>query len=180
MTTKTHPLEELFGLSGTEILDVVLRSNRALTSLKSAVAHEHLVHYLRQLTQGGKIDSFNSTNQQGQPDFKVRYRDQDFLMECREVQGVRKSGEMTVDFMRTRYPVRKPWLQWYSPDELDILAVCTFNQTRQWRFRFIPTNVLARHPEVVRRVNEGVSLGPSQEYFKYWTEDLETALRRLL
>jgi DNA-binding transcriptional ArsR family regulator len=180
VTTRPHQLEKLFGLGATEILDVVLRNNRTLMNLKGAVAQEHLRRHLKQLVQEGKIDSFESIDQEGKPDFKVRYRNRDFLIECRQVREVRKSGEITVDFIRTRYPIRKPWLQWYSPDELEILAVCTFNQTRQWKFRFIPTKFLPHHPQVTGRVNESVSLEPSQEYFKYWTADLEAALRQLV
>ncbi len=177
MTSRPHQLEELFRLSATEILDVVLRNNRTLMNLKGAVAQEHLRRHLKELVQEGKIGSFDSIDQEGKPDFKVRYRNRDFLIECKNVQKARrKSGEMTVDFMRTRNPIGKPWLRYYSPEEFDILAACTFNQTQEWKFRFLPTKFLSPHPQFAQQLNNKVILGPSQEYFKYWTEDLIVAL----
>ena len=175
-----HELERLFCLSATEILDVVLRNNRTLMNLKGAIAQEHLRRHLKLLVRQDKIDSFESIDQEGEPDFKVHYRNREFLVECKNVQKApSKFGEMTIDFMRTRNPIGKPWLRHYSPNEFDILAACTFNRTGEWKFRFIPTKFLAHHPEFGQRLTNKVRLGPSQKYFKHWTETLEVALKQL-
>jgi hypothetical protein len=175
-----HELEKLFCLSAGEILDVVLSNNRTLMNLKGAIAQEHLRRHLKQLARQHKIDSFHPINREGEPDFKVFYRNREFAVECKNVQKtLRKSKGITIDFMRTRNPIGKPWLRYYSPNEFDVLAACTFNQTGKWEFRFIPTRFLRRHPEFSNRLDNKVSLDPSQDYFRYWTDDLGKALELL-
>ncbi len=175
---KKHDLERLFALSATEILTVVQRNNRLLMAVKAGVAQEHLSRYLKQLVKENRIEDFGSIDEDGKPDFWVIFNGRKYLLECKNVQKTLRKGEMTVDFMRTRYAKTVgPEGRFYKPSEFHILAACVFNQERRWDFRFIPTRRLGRSSNYNGRLDNKVSLGESKNYFKYWCTDLVEALR---
>lgn len=163
---------------GRLILDSVARSNRILVAVKGAVAQECLRRHLRRLRHSGAIQDFAPIDADGQPDFRVRYRGGEYLVECKNVQKSTRRGEMTVDFMKTRYAkTENPSGRFYKKSDFHVLAACLFNQTGIWEFRFIPTAKLPRHPRYPSRLSSRVSLGPSTKYYRVWSERLETTLR---
>lgn len=174
-----HGLEEEFQMPAREILDVIMNSNRCRMNVRGAIAQEHLRRHLRVLFESGHLEAMESIDKDGQPDFRIRYKGRDFLIECKNVQKTTsREGETTVDFMRTRSPKAQPGFRYYSPDEFDILAACTFNQSRKWDFQFIRTMVLDRHPDYPDRLSNRVSLGPSRAYVHEWSTDLISVLDR--
>lgn len=175
-----HNLERLFKLSANNILTVVEKNNRCLMAVKGAVAQEHLERYLARLKKSGVIKDFCAIDKDGEPDFWVIYRGKKFLIECKNVQKTLRRGEITVDFMRTRYAKSVgPEGRFYKPSEFHVLAACLHNQTGKWKFRFIATKRLGRHSEYRGRLDNKVSLGKSKRYFKWWAEDLTVVLEWL-
>ncbi len=173
-----HPLEEMFGLPAAAILDVIQRNNRLLMAVKGGIAQEHLRAYLSQLRDSREIVDFGSLIEEGRPDFWVLFEGRKYLLECKNVQRTLRRGEITVDFMRTRYAKTVgPQGRFYKFSEFDILAACLFNQTSRWEFRFIPTAELARHKAYRGRIDNRVSLGESAVYFGHWSRDLVSAVR---
>lgn len=174
---RTHRLEKVFRLSANTILHVIERNNRLFVAVKGAVAQEHLARKLRTLRVKGLLQDFGSIDKDGQPDFWIGYRRHKYLVECKNVQKTTRHGEMTVDFMRSRYSKTKsPSTRFYHPDEFHVLAACLYNQTGKWQFRFIPTQRLPRHPRYRSRLDSRISLGPSTRYYRYWQDNLLRAL----
>lgn len=174
----SHSLERALGLSARAILDAIKRNNRILVAVKGAVAQERLRYRLSRLKISGAIQDFGSLDADGKPDFWVRFRGREYLVECKNVQKQLRRGEMTVDFMRTRYQkTGKPSARFYSESEFQVLAACRFNQTRKWDFRFIATTKLDRHPRYRSRLDNRVSLGASKRYYMQWRDDLPSVLR---
>lgn len=174
---RKHRLEKMFSLSAKSILDVVQKNNRCLVAVKGAVAQEHLSRNLKRLKARDVLRDFASIDRDGQPDFWVQYRGRRYLVECKNVQKTKRRGEMTVDFMRTRYArTKKPATRFYDPKEFHVLAACLYNQTGKWQFEFIPTNYLHRHPRYRSRLDSRVSLGQSTRYHRFWRDNLPAAL----
>ncbi len=173
-----HALENVFELSAHRILDVIQGNNRCLIAVKGAIAQEHLGRCLHNLRRRGVIRGFESIDKDGQPDFAVVWKGRKYLLECKNVQKSLKNGEMTVDFMRSRFSMTKhPRTRYYSPSEFHVLAACLYNQTKKWEFRFIATNLLRRHPKHRSRFDNKVTLGPSASYHRAWHADLIRALK---
>lgn len=172
-----HVLEKMFRLSATSILDVIRKNNRLLVAAKGAVAQEHLARQMRRLKARAILQGFGSIDRDGQPDFWVRYRGRTYLVECKNVQKTKRRGEMTVDFMRSRYSkTKKPSTRFYHPREFHVLAACLYNQTGMWEFKFIATRDLRRHPRYRSRLDSRVSLGASTPYHKLWRDNLPATL----
>jgi hypothetical protein len=124
------------------------------------------------------ITDFGSPIEEGRSDFWVLLEGRRYLVECKNVQKTLRRGEMTVDFMRTRYAKTVgPQGRFYKPTEFQILAACLFNQTGRWEFRFISTTKLPRHKNYRGRIDNRISLGSSTHYAGFWQEDLVSALR---
>lgn len=173
-----HPLEKMFALSAPSILDVIQRNNRLLMAVKGGIAQEHLRQYLVSLRDSREITDFGLLIEEGKPDFWVLWEGRNYFVECKNVQRTLRRGEITVDFMRTRYAKTVgPQGRFYKSSEFHVLAACLFNQTGKWEFRFIPTGKLAPHKEYRGRLDNKVSLGESTIYFSHWCADLVSALR---
>jgi len=176
--SEEHPLEKMFALHASAILDVIHRNNRLLVAVKGGVAQEHLRQYLTMSRDTRQITDFGSPVEEGKSDFWVLFEGRKYLIECKNVQKTLRAGEITVDFMRTRYAKTiGPQGRFYKPSEFQVLAACLFNQTNRWEFRFIPTAKLARHKAYRGRIDNRVSLGESTPYSGYWREDLVSVLR---
>lgn len=175
---RRHGLEKKLRVSSKTVMDAIARSNRILVAVKGAIAQEQLRRYLNRLRAKRGITSFSSIDEDGRPDFRVCYRGKEYFVECKNVQKTARDGEMTVDFMRTRYAkTKKPSARFYQASEFDILAACLFNQTGKWEFKFIGTRFLDSHPKYAKRLDSKVSLGKSKKYFRRWRVSLPAALR---
>ncbi len=173
-----HPLEEMFALPATAILDAIHRNNRLLVAVKGGIAQEHLRVYLQGLREARRVTDFGSHIEEPASDFWVLFENNRYLIECKNVQKTLRRGEITIDFMKTRYAKTVgPQGRFYKPSEFQVLAACLFNQTKKWEFRFIPTTKLPRHRAYRGRIDNRVSLGNSTPYFEHWQEDLVAALR---
>ena len=178
-----HDLERAFQMSAAEILDVVLSNNRCLMNLKGAIAQEHLARYLKKLKAARKIQDFEQIDEDGKPDFRLKFKGKTFHLECKNVQKepTGKNKSITVDFWKTRYQKTKgPISRFYHESEFQILAACIFNRSGRWQFRFIRTDALPRHPEDPHYFSNRVSLETDTSYGHQWQDDLVPILKSLV
>jgi len=177
----SHKLETDFQMSANEILDVVLKNNRTLMNLKGAIAQEHLSRYLEDLKQKGIIQNYETIDKDGQPDFRIKFKNKDILLECKNVEKEKKvNKDITIDFWRTRYQKTKgPLSRFYHQSDFQVLAACLYNRSGKWEFRFIKTKALPRHPEDPERFTNRVSLSPETPYARYWRTALIEVLEEL-
>jgi hypothetical protein len=156
----------MFRLSAHSILDVLQQNNRLFVAVKGGIAQEHLRRALHRLRRDGHIQEFGSIDEDGRPDFWVRHRRREFLIECKNVRRTLTRREMAIDFMRTRYAATEGREnRFYRPREFHVLAACLFNQTARWEFRYIPAARLARHPDYRNRLDNKVSLAHQRGTF---------------
>jgi hypothetical protein len=161
-----HPLEELYGLSAKEILDVIWRRFRLGVAVRGGVAEYHLARYLR--AQPG-ITAVTDIDEDGRPDFAIVYRDQPLLVECKNV--LRSKSVFEVDFQKTRAAKNNFCSRYYDPLSFDILAACLHPITEKWEFRFARTSTLSEHKTCHGKLASRVVVAGAN-----WAPDLPTLL----
>ncbi len=168
------------GLSATEILDVIRRSDRCYQAVRGYVAERHLEKLLEQLKQSGTIEDFVFIDRDGQPDFRVTLDGRTKTIECKNVMSKMRyaNGDFKVDFQRTRNQLGSNAQsgRYYKATDFDILAASMHNEVGQWKFNFVRTSDL---PSVtisgVRCLVKAVRV-PSSAAGTTWTEDLLSLL----
>ena len=81
----------------------------------------------------------------GIPDFSVRIKGKVWRVECKNVRNEmyhRPIPAYKVEIQKTRNSKDETNTRSYRKDYFDILAVCTFNQSKQWKFIFIKSSNL--------------------------------------
>lgn len=127
-----HALEKLFGIDAATILDIVESNFRLGVAVRGSVAEHHLG---RLLANERSIASFETIDEDGQPDFRVQLHDgRELTIECKNaLRETYKSGDAKVETQKTRDSGagRK-----YTFGSFDIVAACMFSVTGRWAFRF--------------------------------------------
>lgn len=154
-TTKPseHPLERMFGLSASEILDVIWGASRLTTAVRGSVAEHHLEHYLRGVPGMSDVSSIDAD---GRPDFEVVYRDRPYLIECKNVLRKATARGPKVDFQKTRASKIDPCTRYYKREAFDVLAACLHPVTEEWVFKFCCTSALEDHVTCPGRLSQHV------------------------
>ncbi|MBK7578933.1 MAG: hypothetical protein IPI67_01895 [Myxococcales bacterium] len=170
---KLHPLERALGLSGGELLDVLGSSFRLAAAIRGRVAEHHLGGELER-TAG--VSDVRHLDEDGQPDFTVRYERNLFRIECKNVLRRRnRDGYPRVDFQKTRASKGNPCSRYYRAAQFEVLAACLHPVTEQWEFNFCPTRVLAPHPNCRGHLSEKVLVSG-----RGWREQLPAVLETIL
>jgi hypothetical protein len=181
---KLHDLEAEFGLSASEILDIINQRNRCKIAVRGAVAEAHLNRYLKNLYVQGIIEVFEDFDRDSYPDCSVTFASQTFLIECKNVEKEKRPGSpITIDFQRTRNQKDDPSGRFYSPDEFDIVAACLWNRTKEWKFRFAATGSLPGHLRYLNRISNHVTIDTGQllpEVKQVWFSYLPDLLQLLI
>lgn len=168
-----HPLEKALGLAGGELLDVLGSSFRLAAAIRGRVAEHHLGNYLGR-TAG--ITDVRHLDEDGQPDFAVRFERRLFRIECKNVLRRRsKDGHPKVDFQKTRASKGNPCSRYYTAAQFEVLAACLHPVTEKWQFSFCPTGALAPHPKCHGHLSERVLVAG-----RTWRETLPEVLETLL
>jgi hypothetical protein len=175
-----HPVEVEMGLSASEILDVIKRSDRCYQAVRGYVAERHLEKRLEQLKASGAIQQSVFINKDGQPDFRVTLHGSTKTIECKNVMSKMRyaNGDLKVDFQRTRNQLGSGARigRYYKVSDFDILAACEHNPRGQWSFKFVRTADL---PQVkvsgVQCIAKAVRVPPVIAGTR-WTEDLVSLL----
>lgn len=134
MEPEIHRLEEEFGLSWRQVLDLIGSAPRLKTAVRGWVAEEHLVELLQGLDG---VTACERIEIDGRPDVQLTFQGRQVSVECKNV--LRKPGPAGVprlDFQRTRASKADPCSRYYRPEEFDLVAACLHPISERWEFRF--------------------------------------------
>ena len=141
-----HELEKRLNASAEDIMEAILNGFRAQVDVKGKLAELYLFRYLKQLEESGKISDLQWIDVDGKPDFTLIYKSKIYKIECKNLRNEtykRPTPSYKVEIQKTRNSKDGTNTRSYRTDYFDILAVCTFNQTREWKFYFIKSSNLA-------------------------------------
>lgn len=181
-----HPLETELKAPASDILEAISRGFRSVMNVKGQIAELYLYRKLQELEKQGIIANLDWRDVDDEPDFFLEYQGRRISIECKNVRNERyKSGIYKGWFKAETQKTRsgtdpktgKP-TRAYSVDRFDILAVCLFNQTMEWRYLFCPSRDLRRHDELPDRLATFQPVPPTPQ--GNWTDDLRAALDRAI
>ena len=179
----SHPLERKFNAPVEDILEAIEHGFRAQVDIRGKLAELYLYRHLEQLRKDGcQIVSILWHDADGQPDFEIMIEGGPKLrLECKNLRSDKSFSAgrgCKVEIQKTRGGLDKEGrkTRGYQADYFDLLAACTFNQTGEWRFRFIAAHRLARREDDLRvlKVMQSVPLTGDVEY---WFDDLLVAIK---
>jgi len=151
-----HELEKLFNAPSEDIMDAIMKGFRAQVDVKGKLAELYLYKYLKNLEEMGFITDLVWEDRDGKPDFKFKFQNKAIRMECKNLRNEifkRLQKAYKVEIQKTRNSKDGTNTRSYRIDYFDILAVCMFNQTSEWRFIFIKSSdleVVPEHPYLLK------------------------------
>jgi hypothetical protein len=148
-----HPLEQQFGLSAREILDIIWGRFRLGAAVRGGVAEHHLGRLLETVPGISKVQRFD---EDGRPDFEVTYKRRPYLIECKNVLRKPSTRGPRVDFQKTRASKGDPCSRYYERAAFEVLAACLHPITERWEFRFACTSRLEPHSSCTGRLSPHV------------------------
>jgi hypothetical protein len=168
-SVQVHDLEEAYGLSALEILEIVAERSRLAMALRGGVAEHHLGRHLRADTA---VATAEVGQQEGPPDYWVTMASQEEVtVECKNASPrPYADGSPKVEVQKTRASRGDPLSRFYSADAFDVLAACLYGPTGRWDFRFKRTSALEPHPDHPEKI------APMQRIDASWSDSLVEAL----
>ncbi|HEU4975264.1 MAG TPA: hypothetical protein VFT50_09260 [Baekduia sp.] len=168
---RLHELEEAFGLSSTDLLDIVNRKSRLAMAMRGGVAEHHLGMLL---DQDPSVQSAVEGHQEGPPDFFVTLCDgRAVTVECKNASPQRYAdGTPKVEVQKTRTSQGDPASRYYAPSAFDVVAACMYGPTGDWAFKFRKSINLTEHEQFPGRI------APLQRISDDWADSLVEALAR--
>ena len=164
-----HDLEVAFGLSSTDLLDIVNRKGRLAMAMRGGVAE----HHLGLLFDGdAAVATAEEGQQEGPPDFFVELADgRKVTVECKNASPKRYSdGTPKVEVQKTRASQGDPTSRFYTPATFDAVAACMYGPTGTWTFKFRRSVDLEEHAHHTGRI------APLQRITDEWADTLIDAL----
>lgn len=152
-TELQHPLELQFGLSASQILDVIWGAFRLKAAVKGNVAEYYLQQHLESISE---IRSVRMLDEDGRPDFEIETAFGPRFVECKNVLRKEAADGPRVDFQKTRAAKGNPCSRYYERNAFDILAACLHPVTERWEFRFRRTAAIPEHPKCAGRLSNRV------------------------
>jgi hypothetical protein len=180
-SSTTHSLEQKFNAPIVDILEAIEHGFRAQADVKGKLAELYLHRYLRRLQTENKIRGVQWYDADRLPDFEVLMVDgRKLRVECKNIRSNKAYSTergCKVEIQKTRGGLDKKGrkTRGYMADHFDVLAACLFNQTGEWRFRFIAANRLACRegdPQILKIMQ----LVPTTGEDKYWSDDFLVAV----
>lgn len=163
-----HPLERAFDLSAREILDLIWGANRLTVAVKGSVAEHHLNRHLANVSG---IQGIRQLDEDGRPDFEVRFRGRPYLIECKNVLRRSSLQAPRVDFQKTRASKGDPCSRYYERGAFHVLAACLYPVAESWTYKFASTSQLDAHPNCDGRLSQRVTVEGDR-----WTPNIEDLL----
>jgi hypothetical protein len=167
-----HALEQEFGLSGEEILDIIRERPRLGMAVRGGVAERHL-H--RVLDADREVVAIELGIQEGPPDFFValRSRRSRVTVECKNASPTTYAdGTAKVETQKTRASKGDPRSRLYEPSQFDVVAACMYGPRRRWEFRYKRADALQRDGTYPDRI------AAIQRIDETWASTLAEALKR--
>jgi hypothetical protein len=164
-----HELEEAFGLSSFDILDIIGRKSRLAMAMRGGVAEHHLGLVL---DEDPVVRGADEGQQEGPPDFFVELVDRRRVtVECKNASPeLYADGTPKVEVQKTRASKGDPTSRFYTPQSFDVVAACMYGPTGAWNFRFRRSADLVEHPSHSGRI------APLQWITDEWASSLAAAL----
>ncbi len=153
------------GLPVDQLLAMIAKSRRLRTAMRGGVAEHHLHNHLRRTRS---VTHLEKLDQDGQPDFALKFRGRYLKVECKLVSPTLTRGLPRVDFQKTRASKSDPCSRYYAPSQFEILAACLHPVSDRWEFRFTLTATMAQHRKCPGKLSDRVLVAPS------WPPDLPT------
>lgn len=184
MTSSSHPLEKKFNAPATDILEAIEHGFRAQVDVRGKLAELYLYPHLERLRAEGRILSLQWHDADGKPDFEILMQNgRKLRVECKNLRSNEAFSDKRgcrVEIQKTRGGKDKEGrkTRGYLADYFDLLAVCTFNQTGKWAFRFVAAHRLARRddaPQVLKVMHQVPLTGEDE----FWSDDFLIAARDL-
>lgn len=168
-SAQRHELERLLGLEAGEVYELIADRRRLKTALFGGAAE---VHLQRHLEKDRDVRAVRQIDEDGQPDFDVELRDgRHVLVECKNASPNRtREGSFKIDLQKTRHSKDDRASRYYEPSQFDVVAVCLFSPTGEWRFLFRSTRDLPRHDEHPDRLRPSQPVDPQS-----WHEQIADA-----
>ena len=141
----THQLEKDFNAPAKDILDAIKYGFRAQVDVKGKLAELYLFRILKKLESEGKISNVEWIDVDGKPDFYITIDNKKVKIECKNLRNEtfkKPAPAYKVEIQKTRNSKDGTNTRSYRVDYFDVLAVCTFNQTKKWEFLFIKASDL--------------------------------------
>jgi len=164
-----HELEQAFGLSGPEILDLIRERARLSMAVRGGVAEHHMG---KVLAQDRDVATAEVGHQEGPPDYFVTLTDgRDVTVEVKNASPkTYADGTPKVEVQKTRASQGDPASRLYGPSAFDVLAACMYGPTGAWTFKFKRSELLTPHTEYEDRFT------PLQRIDDSWSDTLTVAL----
>lgn len=169
LTQQPHALERDFGLSYTDLLDVIQRKSRLGMAMRGGVAEHHLG---LALDDDPTVVSAEEGMQEGPPDYFVALADgREVTVECKNASPkLYADGTPKVEVQKTRASKGDPTSRFYTPQSFDVLAACMYGPTGNWTFRF------RRSRELVEHATHPGRIAPLQPITSDWAATVVEAL----
>lgn len=172
-----HPLEEKLGASGWAILTSIERSRMAVMNVKGQLAEYYLDQRMQQLLASNAIKEYEW--RLDSPDFSVVWEEKPVRIECKNVRisDKKKDGQPCwwAEIQRTRDSKAGKGTRAYRVTDFDVLAVCLFNRTGKWEYRFIASKYLKVRASDTTLLD--ITQFVPEPAVAPWTDDLTQALR---
>lgn len=134
-----------WGVTATDVVEAVSRGFRAQVDVKGKLAELMLHRELENLRKAGELQDIDWLDEDGKPDFIVRWKDRTVIIECKNVRSADSSrkieGPIRVELQKTRNSMDGSKTRAYRTDQFDILSACLFNRIGSWSF----LHIAARH-----------------------------------
>lgn len=169
LSASRHDLERDFGLSASDLLDIIDRKSRLAMAMRGGVAEHHLGLLLN---RDPAIAAAQEGVAEGPPDFHVAMADgRQVTVECKNASPQRYSdGCAKVEVQKTRASKGDPSSRYYSTDAFGVIAACLYGPTKAWTFKFIRSELLAPHKTYAGKI------APLQRVDARWADTLSGAL----
>lgn len=155
----THPLEKKLNAPANDILEAIKYGFRAQVDVKGKLAELYLYRKLKALEKAGKIKDLKWIDEDGTPDFILTRNSKTIRVECKNLRNEifkKPTPAYKVEIQKTRNSKDGTNTRSYRKDYFDILAVCTFNQTKKWDFVFIKASnleVIEKNPDLLKTMH---------------------------
>jgi hypothetical protein len=183
-SSRAHHLEQKFNAPVADILEAIEHGFRAQVDVRGKLAELYLHRHLERLRTKNKITSIQWHDADGQPDFEVVMPDgRKLRVECKNIRSDESYSierGCKVEIQKTRGGRDKSGrkTRGYMSNYFDVLAACTFNQTGDWRFRFIAANRLACReddPQILKTMQPVPLAGEDEGWFDDFLMAVENA-----